>query len=52
MIIITLIFAGLKWVMPESFSSKACAFKWFTIDMEMKLPARTAPARSKPRFLP
>ena len=41
-IIITLIFAGLKWVMPESFSFKACALKWFTIDMEMKLPAQNS----------
>ena len=41
-IMITLIFAGLKWVMPESFSFQACAFKWFTIDMEMKLPAQNS----------
>ena len=39
-IMIALIFAGLKWVMPESFSFKACAFKWFTIDMQMKLRAQ------------
>jgi hypothetical protein len=39
-VIIALIFAGLKWVMPESFSFKACAFKWFTIDMQMKLRAQ------------
>jgi hypothetical protein len=42
-IMIMLLFAGLKWVMPESFSFKASAFKWFTIDMEMKLPAQNRP---------
>ena len=37
-IVIILIFAGIKVVMPESFTFKASVFKWITLDMEMKLP--------------